>query len=71
MPRRKQTKSRSQADVDDPVFRALRQVADEALEEDIPERLLRLIRAAPSQPSDEGKLSERPPEQPSKADDAS
>ncbi|MCE3250454.1 MAG: hypothetical protein K0R41_4279 [Geminicoccaceae bacterium] len=30
---------------DDPLFRALRQVADEALEEKIPERLLRVIRA--------------------------
>lgn len=48
---------------DDPLFRALRQVADEALEEDIPERLLRVIRAARtgSQRSEEGG---RPPEPP-------
>ncbi len=48
---------------DDPLFRALRQVADEALEEDIPERLLRVIRAARtgSQRSDEGGAPPDPP----------
>ena len=48
---------------DDPLFRALRQVADEALEENIPERLLRVIRAARngSQRSDEGGAPPEPP----------
>lgn len=48
---------------DDPLFRALRQVADEALEEDIPERLLRVIRAARngSQHSDEPGAPREPP----------
>jgi hypothetical protein len=48
---------------DDPLFRALRQVADEALEEKIPERLLRVIRAARtgSQRSEEGGAPPEPP----------
>jgi hypothetical protein len=48
---------------DDPLFRALRQVADEALEEKIPERLLRVIRAARngSQRSDERGGRPEPP----------
>ncbi|MCC2665548.1 MAG: hypothetical protein K0S35_3470 [Geminicoccaceae bacterium] len=50
MPRRKQVKQSTMTQQDDPLFRALRQVADEALEEKIPERLLRVIRAPPEPP---------------------
>ena len=58
---------------DEQLFEALRQLADEALEEEIPERLLRLIRAAEGQqePGGEhleqksgGEGSETPPDQP-------
>jgi hypothetical protein len=45
-------------DADDPLFRALRQLADEALEEEIPERFLRLIRAAERQHEGEGERPE-------------
>jgi len=55
MPKRKQTRQDDKVDADDPLFRALRQVADEALEEEIPERLLRVIRAAHSPPTEERK----------------
>ena len=63
MPRRKQVKQSTMTQQDDPLFRALRQVADEALEENIPERLLRVIRAARngSQRSDEGGAPPEPP----------
>lgn len=50
MPKRKQVKPTAMTQDDDPLFRALRQVADEALEEKIPERLLRVIRAARDRP---------------------
>ena len=43
---------------DDLLFRALRQLADEALEEEVPERFLRLIRAAQRQHDAEGDRSE-------------
>jgi hypothetical protein len=69
MPRRKQSKPDSQVDTDDPLFRALRQVADEALEEEIPERLLRVIRGAHSRPEGGGEPGDRPPGQPSKGDE--
>lgn len=46
MPRRKQVKPSTIAQDQDPLFQALRQVADEALEEEIPDRLLRVLRAA-------------------------
>jgi hypothetical protein len=63
MPRRKQVKQSTMTQQDDPLFRALRQVADEALEENIPERLLRVIRAARngSQGSDEPGAPPEPP----------
>jgi hypothetical protein len=46
MPRRKQVKPPTNTRDEDPLFQALRQVADEALEKEIPDRLLRVIRAA-------------------------
>jgi hypothetical protein len=49
MPRQKRARHASGDDADDPLFRALRQLADEALEEEVPERFLRLIRAAERQ----------------------
>ena len=51
-------------DADDPLFRALRQVADEALEEEIPERLLRVIRAAQRPPAEQSKRTEAPAKKP-------
>jgi hypothetical protein len=44
MPRQKSVRHESDDDADELLFRALRQLADEALEEEIPERLLRLVR---------------------------
>ena len=51
-------------DADDPLFRALRQVADEALEEEIPERLLRVIRAAQRPPGGQGQRAAAPSKKP-------
>jgi hypothetical protein len=48
---------------EDPLFQALRQVADEALEEEIPERLLRVIRAARDR-SQRGREGAAPPDPP-------
>jgi hypothetical protein len=46
MSKRKQTSHRKQAPEDARLLRALRQVADEALEETVPDRLLQVIREA-------------------------
>jgi hypothetical protein len=46
MSKRKRSSPRQQANADDHLLRALRQVADEALEETVPDRLLQVIRAA-------------------------
>ncbi len=46
MSKRKQTPKRTKTPADDLLLRALRQVADEALEETVPDRLLQVIRAA-------------------------
>jgi hypothetical protein len=46
MSKRKPTPKRTQDPADDHLLRALRQVADEALEETVPDRLLQVIRAA-------------------------
>jgi hypothetical protein len=46
MSKRKPTSHRKQASADDHLLQALRQVADEALEETVPDRLLQVIRAA-------------------------
>ncbi len=50
MAKQRRTHRRGRVDADDPVVRALREVADEALEETVPERLLEVIRAARRQP---------------------
>jgi hypothetical protein len=44
MPRQKRVRDDSDDDADERLLKALRQLADEALEEEIPERLLRLVR---------------------------
>jgi hypothetical protein len=64
MPKRKPTRQDKEVDLDDPLFRALRQVADEGLEEEIPERLLRVIRAAQSPPAEPGQRSAAPSKKP-------
>jgi hypothetical protein len=46
MSKRKRSSHRQQATADDRLLLALRQVADEALEETVPDRLLQVIRAA-------------------------
>jgi len=62
MPRQKSVRYESDDDADELLFRALRQLADEALEEEIPERLLRLIRTAERQPEAGGERPEGPSE---------
>jgi hypothetical protein len=46
MSKRKPNSHRKPAPADDHLLRALRQVADDALEETVPDRLLQVIRAA-------------------------
>jgi hypothetical protein len=46
MSKRKRSPDRQQSIADDQLLRALREVADDALEEDVPDRLLQVIRAA-------------------------
>ena len=58
MPRQKWVRHDSDDGGDDLLFRALRQLADEALEEEVPERFLRLIRAAQRHHDAEGDRSE-------------
>jgi hypothetical protein len=58
MPRQKWVRHDSDDEADDLLFRALRQLADEALEEEVPERFLRLIRAAQRQHEAEGERAE-------------
>jgi hypothetical protein len=68
MSKRKPTPKRTKAPADDLLLRALRQVADEALEETVPERLLQAIRAARRQPSADGEPPAEPatrPDEPS------
>ena len=60
MPKRKSVRHQSDQDADELLFRALRQLADEALEEEIPERLLRLIRTAQRQQEAASERPERP-----------
>ncbi len=54
MPKQRRTRRRGRVDNDDPLVRALREVADEALEETVPDRLLEVIRAARRQPAGGG-----------------
>ena len=54
MSKRKRSSPRQQANADDHLLRALRQVADEALEETVPDRLLQVIRAARRQHTADG-----------------
>ena len=61
MPRQKSVRHESD-DADELLFRALRQLADAALEEEIPERLLRLIRSAERQHEAGGERPEGPSE---------
>ena len=68
MPRQKSVRYESDDDADELLFRALRQLADEALEEEIPERLLRLIRTAERQHEAGGERPERPSEPVSRPD---
>jgi hypothetical protein len=46
MSKRKRSSHRQQATADDQLLQALRQVADDALEETVPDRLLQVIQAA-------------------------
>lgn len=46
MSKQKPTAKRTKNPADDQLLRALRQVADEALEEAVPDRLLQVIRSA-------------------------
>jgi hypothetical protein len=62
MPRQKSVRHESDDDADELLFRALRQLADAALEEEIPERLLRLIRSAERQHEAGGERPEGPSE---------
>jgi hypothetical protein len=62
MSKRKQTPKRTRAPADDHLLRALRQVADEALEETVPDRLLQVIRSARRQPRADGEPSPAPAE---------
>jgi hypothetical protein len=48
MPRKSKTERGRETEADDLLLRALRQLADEALEEEVPERLLRPLREAQS-----------------------
>ena len=70
MPKQRRSHRRGRLDNDDPVVRALREVADEALEETVPERLLEVIRAARRQPGAGGDPPEPPATPPSAADEA-
>jgi hypothetical protein len=54
MPRQKCGRDDSDDDADELLLKALRQLADEALEEEIPERLLRLVRTAERRHEGEG-----------------
>ncbi|HSA80930.1 MAG TPA: hypothetical protein VLE23_08905 [Geminicoccaceae bacterium] len=60
MPKRKSVRHESDNAADELLFRALRQLADEALEEEIPERLLRLVRSAQRQQEAASERSEEP-----------
>jgi hypothetical protein len=70
MSKRKPTSRRKQAPADDHLLRALRQVADEALEESVPDRLLQVIRTARQRPRADGEppapaAATVPPDEPS------
>jgi hypothetical protein len=54
MPRKNRTDRDREAEADDLLLRALRQLADEALEEEVPERLLRPLREAQSRQQGDG-----------------
>ena len=69
-PEQRPTRRRGRLDADDPVVRALREVADEALEETVPERLLEVIRAARRQPDAGGDPPEPPATPGTPADEA-
>jgi hypothetical protein len=58
MSKKKKVDSKRDAEADELLLRALRQLADEALEEEIPERLLRPLREAQSR---QGESAPRPP----------
>lgn len=64
MSKRKQTPKRRKAPADDHLLRVLRQVADEALEETVPERLLQVIRSARRQPGADGEPAPADPAAP-------
>jgi hypothetical protein len=70
MSKRKRSSHRQQAVTDDRLLRALRQVADDALEESVPDRLLQVIRAARRQHTANGEPvapdgGRAPPDEPS------
>lgn len=61
MSRKKKVERDREAEADDLLLRALRQLADEALEEQIPERLLRPLREAQGGQGGDDGASDRPP----------
>jgi len=54
MPRKSKTERDRETEADDLLLRALRQLADEALVEEVPERLLRPLREARSRQQADG-----------------
>ena len=70
MPKQKWVRHDSDDAADELLLQALRQLADEALEEEIPERLLRLVRSAERQHEAEGERPEGRSESVTKSDRA-
>ncbi len=66
-PKQRRTRRGGRVGADDPLVRALREVADEALEETVPDRLLEVIRAARRQPDAGGGAADAPAPPPDEA----